>query len=103
MESRVCGAGIGFWVAGKGFWALGERGFCVGNAGGLGRRVDAVLVLGGEGLVLEMNGGWGKEILCNRVSLGMIGKSLLSIAVKGAGFAVVNTRHVPHMFYDLGQ
>ena len=43
---------------------------------------------------------WGKEILCNCV-LG--GKSLLSIAVKGAGFAVVNTRHVPHMFYDLGQ
>ncbi len=43
---------------------------------------------------------WGKEILRNR-ALG--GKSLLSIAVKGAGFAVVNTRHVPHMFYDLGQ
>ncbi len=42
---------------------------------------------------------WGKEILRNR-TLG--GKSLLSIAVKGARFSVVNTRHVPHMFCDLG-
>ncbi len=60
-------------------------------------------VLDGENWGLEMNGGWGKEILCNRVSLGMIGKSLFCIAMKGAGFAVVNTRHVPHMFYGLGQ
>jgi len=45
----------------------------------------------------------GKEILCNRVSLGMIGKNLFCIAVEGAGFSVVNIRHVPHMFYGLGQ
>ncbi len=50
-----------------------------------------------------MLGFWGEAILCNRVSFGMIGKSLLSIAVKGAGFAIVLTRHVPHMFCDLGQ
>ncbi len=37
-----------------------------------------------------------EENLRNRV-LG--GKSLLSIAVKGTRFAVVDTRHVPHMFY----
>ncbi len=67
-------------------------------------RVGSVLVVWMErNWGLEMNGGWGKEILRNRVSLGMIGKSLLSIAAKGAGFAVVNTRHVPHMFCDLGQ
>ena len=46
-----------------------------------------------------MQRGWGKEFLRNR-TLG--GKNLLSIAVKGARFAVVNTRHVPHMFCDLG-
>ena len=34
-----------------------------------------------------MQGVWGKEILCNRVSLGMIGKSLFCIAVEGAGFS----------------
>ena len=53
--------------------------------------------------VLEMQEFCGKRILCNWVLLGMIGKSLFCIAVKGAGFALVNTRHVPHMFYDLGQ
>ena len=79
---------LGFGLRVKGFGASGGRGFGV---------------LDGENWGLEMNGGWGKEILCNRVSLGMIGKSLLSIAVEGAGFAVVHTRHVPHMFYDLGQ
>ncbi len=57
----------------------------------------------GEALALGMQGFWGKEILCNRVLLGRIGKSLFSITVKGARFAVVNTRHVPHMFCDLGQ
>ncbi len=59
--------------------------------------------LDGENWGLELHGGWGKEILCNRVLLGMIGKSLLSITVKGVGFSVVNTCHVPHMFCDLGQ
>ena len=56
----------------------------------------------GASLGRKMQGIWGKEILCNWVLLGMIGKSLLSITVKGAGFALVNTCHVPHMFYDLG-
>jgi len=51
----------------------------------------------------KMQGFCGKEILCYGVLLGVIGKSLFCIAVKGAGLAVVNTRHVPHMFYDLGQ
>ncbi len=36
VESRVCGAGIGFWLAGKGFW-----------------------VSGGAVLVLEMQEFWG--------------------------------------------
>ena len=67
------------------------------------RVVEARICGAGIGFHLVNKGFWGKEILYNRVSLRMIGKSLLSITVKGARFAVVNTRHVPHMFYDLGQ
>lgn len=37
VESRVCGAGVGFRLAGEGFW--------VGVDAVLGRRVDAVFVL----------------------------------------------------------
>ena len=48
VESRVCGAGIGFRVAGKGFWD-------VGWVRVLGCWVDAVLGVGNAGvLVLEM-------------------------------------------------
>ena len=36
VESRVCGAGIGFRPVNKGFGGLGGRGFGVGNAGVLG-------------------------------------------------------------------
>ncbi len=55
--------------------------------------------LDGSSFGLENKGDWRKEILCNRL-LG--GKRSLSISVKGARFAIVKSRHVPHMFCDLG-
>ena len=76
----------------------GSHGF-VGWTVGLALCGKGLQCLDGRSFGLENNGVWRKEILCNR-ALGE--NSLLSIAVKGARFAIVKSRHVPHMFCDLG-
>ncbi len=93
VETRICRRRGGFGLADEGvlirFWV----------------RVDAGLVVWSGGLlgVGKCWGFGGRKFCVIGCWVGMIGKRLLSIAVKGTGFAIVLTRHVPHMFCDLGQ
>jgi len=55
VESRVCGAGVGFRFVNKGFLGLVCRWFWAAEVGRFGRRVDVSLGLENTGICGEGN------------------------------------------------